>query len=112
MLEEVDVNVGKDHLVKRSILLVKCWWFYENRLDGSNTLTKTLTEDALVVLVLALFASQYANINSPLQLLALFFATYSRFPWDRWAASISPPLCFLLSFSALVCGRVADSASP
>jgi DNA polymerase sigma len=35
-LEAVDGLIGKDHLLKKSILLIKAWCYYETRLVGSH----------------------------------------------------------------------------
>lgn len=37
-LEEVDVLLGKDHLLKRGILLLKAWWLYETRAYSGATM--------------------------------------------------------------------------
>ncbi|KAK5834804.1 hypothetical protein PVK06_010480 [Gossypium arboreum] len=35
-LEKVDQLIGKDHLFKRSIILIKAWCYYESRILGAH----------------------------------------------------------------------------
>lgn len=95
-LEAADAAVGRDHLFKRSLLLIKAWCLYESGgvapgLEGGilGSHLGSLSTFALDTLVLALFNGTVsplgASLRHPLQALALFFDVYAS--WD-WEASV------------------------
>jgi hypothetical protein len=103
-VEEVDALFGNDHLLKRSLLLVKAWWMYESAAEGSrNNLSSYFPEDALTVMVIALFNCQDAMpsfpppqskvrkppASSPLEFMLLFFETYIGVDWSRTCVTIN-----------------------
>ncbi|CAM9149523.1 unnamed protein product, partial [Scytosiphon promiscuus] len=84
LLEETDQLLGKNHLFKRSLLLIKSWWVYESRAyTGSNMLSR-ITEAALATMVLAVVNQHHARLHTPLQVMALFFQMHSHFDWSRY----------------------------
>ncbi|CAN0301735.1 unnamed protein product, partial [Hapterophycus canaliculatus] len=91
LLEETDQLLGKNHLFKRSLLLIKSWWVYESRAyTGSNMLSR-ITEAALATMVLAVVNQHHARLHTPLQVMALFFQMHSHFDWSRYCWSIEGP---------------------
>ncbi|CAN0073697.1 unnamed protein product, partial [Ectocarpus sp. 8 AP-2014] len=91
LLEETDQLLGKDHLFKRSLLLIKSWWVYESRAyTGSNMLSR-ITESALATMVLAVVNQHHARLHTPLQVMALFFHMHSHFDWSRYCWCIEGP---------------------
>ncbi|CAM9739962.1 unnamed protein product, partial [Pylaiella littoralis] len=84
LLEETDQLLGKNHLFKRSLLLIKSWWVYESRAyTGSNMLSR-ITEAALATMVLAVVNQHHARLHTPLQVMAIFFQMHSQFDWSRY----------------------------
>ncbi|XP_057475128.1 uncharacterized protein LOC130763261 isoform X2 [Actinidia eriantha] len=95
-LEQVDKLVGKDHLFKRSIILIKAWCYYESRTLGAlYGLIATYALDLLVLHIINLF---HSSINGPLSVLHRFLDYYSAFDWDKYCVSLN--------------GRVALSSFP
>ncbi|CAN0114861.1 unnamed protein product, partial [Discosporangium mesarthrocarpum] len=91
LLEEVDQLLGKDHLLKRSLLLVKSWWLYESRaFTGSNMLSH-ITMPALSTMVLGVVNQHHARLHTPLQVLAMFFHMHSQFDWSRYCWCVEGP---------------------
>lgn len=72
-LEAVDQLVGKDHLFKKAILLIKAWWMYEGRILGSNI--GCISSYTLEVLMVHLLIRWRDLIQSPLDLFFKFFET-------------------------------------
>ena len=61
---QVDRLVGRDHLFKRSIILIKAWCYYESRTLGAHHgLSST---SALETLVLYIFHLFHRSLNGPL----------------------------------------------
>ena len=66
---QVDHLVGKDHLFKRSIILIKAWCYYESRILGAHH--GLLSTYALETLVLYIFHQFHSSLNEPLAVSAL-----------------------------------------
>lgn len=61
---QVDHLIGKDHLFKRSIILIKAWCYYESRILGAHHgLISTYALETLVLYIFHLFNS---SLNGPL----------------------------------------------
>lgn len=55
---QVDHLIGKDHLFKRSIILIKAWCYYESRILGApHGLIATYALETLVLYIFHLFHS-------------------------------------------------------
>ncbi|KAI7838796.1 hypothetical protein COHA_007411 [Chlorella ohadii] len=63
-LEAADRRIGRQHLFKRSILLLKAWCYYESRLLGAHH--GLISSYALEVLVLYIFNQYHAELHTPL----------------------------------------------
>uniref|UniRef100_A0A7N2KNM2 PAP/OAS1 substrate-binding domain superfamily n=1 Tax=Quercus lobata TaxID=97700 RepID=A0A7N2KNM2_QUELO len=90
-LEQVDRLVGKDHLFKRSIILIKAWCYYESRILGAHH--GLLSTYALETLVLYIFHQFHSSLNAPLAVLYRFLEYFSRFDWESYCISLSGPVC-------------------
>ncbi|KAF3327374.1 Poly(A) RNA polymerase cid14 [Carex littledalei] len=89
-LEEVDVLIGKDHLFKRSIMLIKSWCYYESRILGAHHgLISTYALETLIIYIFHLF---HKTLDSPLAVLYRFLDYYSKFDWDIQGISIHGPI--------------------
>ncbi|XP_023728880.1 uncharacterized protein LOC111876551 [Lactuca sativa] len=86
-LEQVDRQIGKDHLFKRSIILIKTWCYYESRVLGATY--GLLSTYALAVLVLYIFHAFGASITNPLMALFRFLDYYGKFDWDNYCISLN-----------------------
>ena len=61
---QVDRLIGKDHLFKRSIILVKAWCYYESRILGAHH--GLISTYALETLVLYIFHLFHSSLDGPL----------------------------------------------
>ncbi|XP_010508846.1 PREDICTED: uncharacterized protein LOC104785349 [Camelina sativa] len=89
-LEQVDQKFGRDHLFKRSIILIKAWCYYESRLLGANT--GLISTYALAVLVLYIINSSYSSLSGPLAVLFKFLDYYASFDWENYCITVTGPV--------------------
>lgn len=89
-LQEVDQLIGRDHLFKRSIILMKAWCYYESRILGSHH--GLLSTYALTILIMYIFNVYYDELESPLEVLYYVLQYFSKFDWDNYAISIDGPV--------------------
>ncbi|XP_057484694.1 uncharacterized protein LOC130771094 [Actinidia eriantha] len=89
-LEQVDRLVGKDHLFKRSIILIKAWCYYESRILGAHH--GLISTYALETLVLYIFHLFHRSLNGPLAVLYRFLDYFSKFDWDNYCISLNGPV--------------------
>ncbi|VFQ80129.1 unnamed protein product [Cuscuta campestris] len=89
-LEQVDRLVGKNHLFKRTIMLIKCWCYYESRILGA--LHGLISTYALEILVLYIFQLFHASLNTPVAVLYRFLDYYSKFDWGKYCISLNGPV--------------------
>jgi len=93
-LEKVDEFVGRDNLFKRSLLLLKAWFYFEsprfvagtNRCFGDTQ--KGISSTALSVMLVHLFNVHGASIVHPLQSICAFLEYFSAVDWDTTAVAI------------------------
>ncbi|XP_076904022.1 poly(A) RNA polymerase CID14-like [Bidens hawaiensis] len=93
-LDRVDLYMRKDHLFKRSIILIKSWCYHESRLMGAGR--GLISTYALETLVLSIFSMYNTSLNRPLMVLYRFLEYYSKFEWNKFAVSINGPVELLL----------------
>ncbi|CAK7339962.1 unnamed protein product [Dovyalis caffra] len=89
-LEQVDQLIGRDHLFKRSIILIKAWCFYESRILGAHH--GLISTYALQILVLNIINNFHSSLPGPLAVLYKFLDYYSAFDWENYCASINGPI--------------------
>lgn len=89
-LEQVDRHVGKNHLFKRSIILVKTWCYYESRILGAHH--GLISTYAMEILVLYIFHLFHASLDGPLAVLYKFLDYFSKFDWDNYCISLNGPV--------------------
>ncbi|XP_060202614.1 uncharacterized protein LOC132631032 [Lycium barbarum] len=89
-LEQVDRLIGKDHLFKRSIILIKTWCYYESRILGAHH--GLVSTYALETLVLYIFHFFHATLDGPLAVLYKFLDYFSKFDWENYCISLSGPV--------------------
>jgi hypothetical protein len=94
--EFVDIQVGQDHLYKRSLILVQAWASNVGILD-SNQEDGMLPAVFIHAIVLYIFNAYHADITTPLQALFKLLAYLKTFEWDEHALSMYGPvmLCSL-----------------
>ncbi|KAL0919527.1 hypothetical protein M5K25_011625 [Dendrobium thyrsiflorum] len=87
---EVDRFIGKDHLFKRSVLLIKAWCYYESHILGSQY--GLLSTYALETLILYIFHLFNSSLDGPLAVLYRFLYYFSKFDWEKCCISLHGPL--------------------
>uniref|UniRef100_A0A1D1Z8R1 Poly(A) RNA polymerase protein cid1 n=1 Tax=Anthurium amnicola TaxID=1678845 RepID=A0A1D1Z8R1_9ARAE len=90
-LEEVDRRIGKNHLFKCSIILIKAWCYYESRILGAHH--GLISTYALETLVLYIFHVFHSSLDGPLAVLYRFLDYFSKFDWDNYCVSLNGPVC-------------------
>jgi hypothetical protein len=115
LIERVDEFLGKNHVFKRSLLLVKAWLTYDSLVtsdavaasasnntnntgvqsspdntssNSSISLLDKLSTSALVVILIYVFQNEGEHIVSPFQALVHFFLTMLNFDWGKYAMTI------------------------
>ncbi|GLT94599.1 hypothetical protein SLE2022_123300 [Rubroshorea leprosula] len=89
-LEKVDQLIGKDHLFKHSIILIKAWCYYESRiLGGHHGLISTYALEIMVLHIINMF---HLSLCGPLAVLYKFLDYYSTFDWDNYCVSMNGPV--------------------
>lgn len=63
-MSQVDRLVGRNHVFKRSIILVKSWCYYESRILGAHH--GLISTYALEILVLYIFHFFHSSLSTPL----------------------------------------------
>ncbi|XP_016667605.2 uncharacterized protein [Gossypium hirsutum] len=62
-LEKVDQLIGKDHLFKRSIVLIKAWCYYESRILGAHHgLISTYALETMILYIINVFHSSLSAV--------------------------------------------------
>ncbi|KAL8206030.1 hypothetical protein R6Q57_009581 [Mikania cordata] len=89
-LEQVDRIIKKDHLFKRSIILIKAWCYYESRTLGAHV--GLISTYGLETLVLYIFHVFHTTIDGPLSVLYKFLEYFSAFDWDNYGISLMGPV--------------------
>ncbi|KAL0450923.1 UNVERIFIED_CONTAM: hypothetical protein Slati_1648700 [Sesamum latifolium] len=104
-LEQVDRLIGKDHLFKRSIILIKAWCYYESRILGAHH--GLISTYALETLVLYIFHLFHSTLDGPLAVLYKFLDYFSKFDWETYCISLNGPVR-LSSLPAIVAEMPED----
>ena len=78
-VEEFANLVGQDDLFKRSLQLIRAWWFYETATYAGASIRHYIPDSAMCIMVCAIFNQFHMRISSPLQALCLFLAEYSAY---------------------------------
>lgn len=89
-LEQVDRLIGRNHVFKHSIILIKAWCYYESRILGAHH--GLISTYALETLVLYIFHFFHSSLNGPLSVLHRFLDYYSQFDWDNYCISLKGPV--------------------
>ncbi|CAA2974686.1 Hypothetical predicted protein [Olea europaea subsp. europaea] len=89
-LEQVDRLIGKNHLFKRSIILIKAWCYYESRILGAHH--GLISTYALETLVLYIFHLFHTTLDGPLAVLYKFLDYFSKFDWEMYCISLNGPV--------------------
>lgn len=89
-LEWFDLTIGRSHLLKKSIVLVKAWCYYESRLLGAHHgLLSSYALETMVLFVLNIYGEELA---SPLEVFHRFLQVFADFDFDNYCLSMLGPI--------------------
>ena len=86
----VDKMIAKDHLLKRSIILLKAWFTYEASFLGSYA--ACMATYALYVLILFDFNNFNEELRTPMDVFRKFFQIWGSFDWDSNIITMYSPI--------------------
>jgi hypothetical protein len=93
-MQRVSRKVGKSHLLKKSIILLKSWMTYEASLLGSHA--ANMATYALYIIVIFLLNNFYDDLNTPLDVFRKFFEYFgseqTTFDWEEKMLTIFGPI--------------------
>eukprot|EP01038_Epipyxis_sp_PR26KG_P017414 gene17414-24071_t len=85
VVEIVNNMIGKDHLFKKSIVLIKSWCLNE-ALSISKDAVELFTNEVIIVMLLWLFTNRIdsgISIECPFDALVYFLEDFSKFDWEN-----------------------------
>ena len=86
LFEDSVYKENKINIFRRSLLLIKAWFFYEGELIGSSI--GLMANYTLEILVIFLFNLHYDKINNEFDAFVKFFELMNEFNWDKNIISI------------------------
>lgn len=93
-MQRVSRKVGKGHLLKKSIILLKAWMTYEASLLGSHA--ANMATYALYIMVIFLLNNFEDQLHTPLDVFRKFFVYFgseeATFDWDQRMLTIFGPV--------------------
>lgn len=98
LIERVDEFIGRNHLFKRSLLILKAWFHYESPrfTHGGGSLFNSrdckVNSWVIAVLLIWTFNSKGKEIHFPLQALSHFFQIFNHFDWTSDAFTVRGPI--------------------
>lgn len=85
-MEFLNLRFGKNHIFKRSILLIKAWSLYDARiLASSNGCISSYALEAMIAHILNCY---YNDFYSPIDVFKKFIKVYSEIKWDSEIVTI------------------------
>ena len=89
-IQEFAKLIGKNNLLKKSILLLKCWLTFDAALLGSHT--ANMTTYALYILVIFLLNNFHDELHTPFEVFERFFEYFTDFDWSNKIVTIYGPI--------------------
>jgi hypothetical protein len=100
LTERIDEFIGKNHLFKRSVLLLKAWLSYESARfthGGGSLFASTRGGDnnkglTFIVMLIWTFNCKGKDIYFPIQALSYFFRMFNSFDWSNSVLTVVGPV--------------------
>ena len=89
-MSHLSTKIDKDELLKKSIILLKAWFTYESSFLGSYA--ACMATYALYVLVVFIINNYHKEVNSPLDVMRVFFKIWGKFDWDNNISTMYTPI--------------------
>lgn len=90
-IEEIDRAVGRDHLFKKSLILIRSWWTVEAPTYPESGIPSIPTS-AICVMVCAIFSRFHQQIYHPINALIIFLTEYASFDWSTQGITVYGPI--------------------
>jgi hypothetical protein len=92
-LEEFDQSIGRDHIFKKSLLMIRAWWTLEAP-SYSQTLfsSQYLPNESICIMVCSIFNRFHHRIFHPIHAFSIFIAEYASFDWTSFALTVFGPI--------------------
>lgn len=78
-IDEIDCKINKNHLFKRTIVLLRAWWQQEASAYAGVPVKHFLSDYSLIVMLIAVFNVCHMHIYTPLQGFFLFLQEYAAY---------------------------------
>ena len=102
-LNEFDNLVGKDHLFKRTLLLVRSWWFYESASPVNTPVRHYLSEQTICIMLVAVFNIYSQQINSVFEAFVYFLRDFSQYDGKNHVITVQGIVPFQSETSNVPC---------
>lgn len=87
---EKDPEAQRPNLLKKGIILVKAWCYYEARVLGAHH--SLLSSYALEVMVLYVLQHYHRRTRTPFALLVTYLQVFSAFDWSTYGLTLHGPI--------------------
>jgi hypothetical protein len=87
---EKDPDAQRPNLLKKGIILVKAWCYYEARVLGAHH--SLLSSYALEVMVLYVLQHYHRRTRTPFALLVTYLQVFSAFDWSTYGLTLHGPI--------------------
>ena len=87
-IEEVALLVGRDNLFKRSLMLIRTWWFYETAAYMGSSIKHYLSDYSLCVMIIAIFNQFHQQISTPMDAMCIFLNQYADYDGHNSAITL------------------------
>ena len=94
-IDEVSLLVGQDSLFKRSMMLIRTWWFYETAAYMGSSIKHYLSDYSLCVMIIAIFNQYHKQIKTPLEAMCMFLNEYAEYDGHSSAITLQGIVPFL-----------------
>mmetsp|Transcript_17189 Transcript_17189/g.23621 ORF Transcript_17189/g.23621 Transcript_17189/m.23621 type:complete len:1185 (+) Transcript_17189:168-3722(+) len=94
-VEEVSLLVGKNNLFKRSLMLIRTWWFYETAAYMGSSIKHYLSDFSLCVMITAIFNQFHKQISTPMEALCIFLNEYADYDGHSQAITLQGIVPFM-----------------
>ena len=94
-IDEVSLLVGQNSLFKRSLMLIRTWWFYETAAYMGSSIKHYLSDYSLCVMIIAIFNQYHKQIKTPLEAMCMFLNEYAEYDGHSTAITLQGIVPFL-----------------
>jgi hypothetical protein len=107
-LDELDTIIGKQHLFKRSLQFIRCWWIFEaSNYAGSTPVYQLLSNNAFFFMIVTVFNIYWKEIRSPFYALYYFLKLFSEYDGKQSAITVQG----IVPFTAVATNNIPPISS-